>query len=71
MSKEKYTDLTGNARKNRLSALDDVREMYQSVMRVAFSKGNMKLAADANKVLSRFGSVEKAYILSGIAMEEQ
>lgn len=71
VSKEKYTDLTGNARKNRLSALDDVREMYQSVMRVAFSKGNMKLAADANKVLSRFGSVEKAYILSGIAMEEQ
>lgn len=71
VSKEKYTDLTGNARKNRLSALDDVREMYESVMRVAFSKGNMKLATDANKVLNRFGSIEKAYILSGIAMEEQ
>lgn len=70
ISKEKYTDLTGRARKNRLSALDDVKEMYDAVLRIAFSKGNMKLATDANKVINGFGSVEKAYIMSGVVVEE-
>lgn len=69
VSKEKYTDLTGNARKNRLSALDDVRDMYQSVMKIAFAKGNMKMAKDANRILNRFGKVEKAYIISGIELK--
>ena len=70
-SAKKYTDLSGNARKNRLSALDDVREMHQSVLRIASAKNNMKLAVDANKVLNRFGKIEKAYILSGVAIDEQ
>ena len=71
VSAEKYTDLSGNARKNRLSALDDVREMHQAVLRIASAKNNMKLAVDANKVLNRFGKIEKAYILSGVAIDEQ
>lgn len=71
VSAEKYTDLSGNARKNRLSALDDVREMHQAVLRIASAKNNMQLAVDANKVLNRFGKIEKAYILSGVAIDEQ
>ena len=71
VSKEKYTDLTGRARKNRLAALDDVREMYEAVMKVAMVKGNMKLAIEANKTLNRFGKLEKQYIITGIAFPEQ
>lgn len=71
VSKEKYTDLTGRARKNRLAALDDVREMYEAVMKVAMVKGNMKLAIEANKTLNRFGKLEKQYIITGVAFPEQ
>lgn len=71
VSKEKYTDLTGRARQNRLAALDDVREMYEAVMKVAAVKGNMKLAIEANKTLNRFGKLEKQYIITGIAFPEQ
>tara|TARA_R100001510_G_C7654396_1_gene213039 strand:+ start:7 stop:1362 length:1356 start_codon:yes stop_codon:yes gene_type:complete len=71
VSKKKYTDLTGRARKNRLAALDDVREMYEAVMKVAAVKGNMNLAIEANKTLNRFGRLEKQYIITGIAFPEQ
>ena len=68
-SKKKYYEMSGFARKNRLAALDDVREMYEAVMKVAFAKGNMKMAVEANKVLNKFGKIEKAYIITGQAID--
>jgi hypothetical protein len=70
VSKEKYTDLTGRARQNRLTALDDVREMYEAVMKVALAKNNMKMAVEANRTLNRFGKIEKNYIITGVPFPE-
>lgn len=70
VSKEKYTDLTGRARQNRLTALDDVREMYEAVMKVALAKNNMKMAIEANRTLNRFGKIEKNYIITGVPFPE-
>jgi hypothetical protein len=66
-----YHELKGNARKNRLSALDDVKKMYDSVMRVAMAKQNTQMMVNANKVLKRFNKVERAYIMGGISIPEQ
>lgn len=64
-----YHELTGRARKNRLSALDDVKTMYDSVVKVAMSKGNPELLKNANRVLNRFDKIERAYIQAGVVME--
>ena len=66
-----YNELSGRARTNRLSALDDVKTMYDSVMRVAQAKGNTTMMVNANKVLRRFGKIERAYIMGGISIPEQ
>jgi hypothetical protein len=65
-----YNELTGRARKNRLEALDDVKIMYDSVMRVAQHKGNASMMVNASKVLNRFSKVERAYIRGGFEIEE-
>jgi hypothetical protein len=65
-----YNELTGRARKNRLEALDDVKMMYDSVMRVAQHKGNASMMVNASKVLNRFSKVERAYIRGGFEIEE-
>ena len=65
-----YNELTGRARKNRLEALDDVKKMYDSVMRVAQHKGNASMMVNASKVLNRFSKVERAYIRGGFVIEE-
>ena len=65
-----YNELTGRARTNRLEALDDVKKMYDSVMRVAQHKGNASMMVNANKVLNRFSKVERAYIRGGFVIEE-
>ena len=64
-----YNELTGRARKNRLNALEDVKKMYDSVMRVAQHKGNPSMMISANKVLNRFGKIERAYIKAGIEIQ--
>ena len=66
VSTKKYYELEGRARKNRLTALDEVREMYQAVMNVAVAKNNPKMMQSANRVLNRFGKREKMYIMYGI-----
>ena len=65
-----YNELTGRARENRLEALDDVKKMYDSVMRVAQHKGNASMMVNASKVLNRFSKVERAYIRGGFEIEE-
>jgi hypothetical protein len=66
VSTKKYYELEGRARKNRLTALDEVREMYQAVMNVAVAKNNPKMMQSASRVLNRFGKREKMYIMYGI-----
>lgn len=60
-----YYELKGNARANRLRSLDEVRAMYEAVMKIGVAKNNAKLIVNANKVLNRFNKVERAYIRSG------
>jgi hypothetical protein len=70
--KEQYTDLNGIARRNRLSQLDEVRKMYQSIVNIAVKKGNYKLHAEAVKNIKRqFKPAEEAYILTGYEIPEQ
>jgi len=63
-----YNELKGNARSNRLEALDDIRVMYDAVIKVGVVKNNPELIMNANKVLNRFGKIEKAYIQAGIEL---
>jgi hypothetical protein len=65
-----YNELKGRARTNRLEALDDVKKMYDSVLRVAQHKGNASMMVNANKVLNRFNKIERAYIRGGFLIEE-
>ena len=65
-----YNELKGRARTNRLEALDDVKMMYDSVLRVAQHKGNASMMVSANKVLNRFNKIERAYIRGGFLIEE-
>ena len=65
-----YNELKGRARTNRLEALDDVRKMYDSVLRVAQHKGNASMMVNASKVLNRFNKIERAYIRGGFLIEE-
>ena len=65
-----YNELSGRSRTNRLSALDDVKVMYDSVMRVAMHKNNPTMMISANKVLNRFSKLERAYIQGGFEIEE-
>ena len=65
-----YNELSGRSRTNRLNALDDVKVMYDSVMRVAMHKNNPTMMISANKVLNRFSKLERAYIQGGFEIEE-
>ena len=65
-----YNELKGRARTNRLEALDDVKKMYDSVLRVAQHKENASMMVNANKVLNRFNKIERAYIRGGFLIEE-
>lgn len=65
-----YNELNGRARTNRIEALDDVKKMYDSVLRVAQHKGNASMMVNANKVLNRFNKIERAYIRGGFLIEE-
>lgn len=70
--REQYTDLTGTARGNRLSELEDVRKMYKGLINIAIKKGNTKLILDANKNIKRqFKPAEEAYILYGYEIPEK
>ena len=64
-----YNELTGRSRKNRLESLDQVRTMYEAVLRVAQHKQNTKMQLDATRVLNRFSKIERAYIQAGYVID--
>jgi hypothetical protein len=70
--KEQYTDLSGTSRSNRLAQLDDIRNMYLALNKIAMLKGNLNLIVEANKNIKRqFKPFEEAYILYGYEIQEQ
>jgi hypothetical protein len=70
--KEQYTDLSGTSRGNRLAQLDDIRNMYLALNKIAMLKGNLNLIVEANKNIKRqFKPFEEAYILYGYEIQEQ
>jgi hypothetical protein len=70
--KEQYTDLSGISRGNRLAQLDDIRNMYLALNKIAMLKGNLNLIVEANKNIKRqFKPFEEAYILYGYEIPEQ
>ena len=70
--KEQYTDLSGTSRGNRLAQLDDIRNMYLALNKIAMLKGNLNLIVEANKNIKRqFKPFEEAYILYGYEIPEQ
>ena len=57
--------LTTDYPEHRKKILDDVRDMYYSVIKVAAYKGNMQKITDANKIIkTNFDDFEESYILN-------
>jgi hypothetical protein len=70
--REQYTDLSGIARRNRLSELEEVRKMYKAIINIGIKKGNTKMIIDANKNIKRqFKPAEEVYILTGYEIPEK
>jgi hypothetical protein len=60
------------SRCNRLAQLDDIRNMYLALNKIAMLKGNLNLIVEANKNIKRqFKPFEEAYILYGYEIPEQ
>ena len=61
--KENY--LTTDYPEHRKKILDDIRDMYYSVVKVAAYKGNMQKILDANEIITtNFDDFEESYILN-------
>jgi hypothetical protein len=69
--KKQYTDLTGIKRSNRLAELDEVKKMYDAIIKIGMSKGNYLMIKNARNVVKRnYETLEEAYILNNFKVKE-
>jgi hypothetical protein len=70
-NKKQYTDLTGIKRGNRLAELDEVKKMYDAIIKIGMSKGNYLMIKNARNVVKRnYETLEEAYILNNFKVKE-
>ena len=69
--KKQYSDLTGMQRSNRLAELDEVKKMYDAIVKIGMSKGNYAMIKNARNVVKRnYDTLEEAYILNNFKVKE-
>jgi len=68
--KKDFDELSTSGKRVRMKQLKEIREQYQAVVNIGFSKDNFEMIARANSTVDRnFSALERAYILYGYEPE--
>ena len=58
-------------RSNRLAELDEIKKMYDAIVKIGMSKGNYAMIKNARNVVKRnYDTLEEAYILNNFKVKE-